>query len=219
MTREDLSAALMSGTHKIAGVILSGGRSSRMGGGDKCLLEVDGQNLLTRAVERIEPQVDLLAINANGDPQRFSAFGLTVIPDTVPGFAGPLAGILAAMAWAENSGFSSVVTVAGDTPFFPKDLVSRLVQARSDVSKRIAVASSGQRRHPVFALWPAALRPSLEAHLRQPHVGRVDAFIMANPHVVVEFEIVGKSAFDPFFNINTPDDLVEAGRLARLDPS
>jgi molybdopterin-guanine dinucleotide biosynthesis protein A len=115
---------------KIAGVILAGGLARRMGGGDKALLELAGETLLARVIARLKPQVGEMVLNANGDPARFAEFGLPVVADTVEGFAGPLAGILAGMRWAAAKGYSHVASAAGDTPFFPADLVARGWRAR-----------------------------------------------------------------------------------------
>ena len=146
---------------KLPAVILAGGRATRMGGGDKGLKPLAGRPMLSHIIERLKPQVGPVALNANGDPARFEAFGLPVIRDTVSGFAGPLAGVLAGMEWALRTGNSDhLVSVAGDTPFFPSDLVQGLAAARSKDSS-ISLASSGGRMHPAFAIWPLALRDDL----------------------------------------------------------
>lgn len=191
----------------IAGIILAGGLSSRMGGGDKPLLELAGRPILRRIIDRIRPQVGTLALNANGDLDRFAAFGLPVLPDTVPGFPGPLAGVLAGLEWIEaQPQYRALATVAGDTPFLPHDLVARLDAARGDGARTIAIAGSGDREHPVFALWPAGMAASLRSHLLGG--GRkVFDFIRSRPFVSVHFDGQG---IDPFFNINTPGDLAEA---------
>lgn len=202
---------------KRAGVILSGGRSSRMGGGDKSLMPLGGSTLLGRIVRRLQPQVQALAISANGDADRFSAFGQPVLSDTVPGFAGPLAGVLAAMRWADEGGYDVLLSAAGDTPFFPNDLAKRLADAMPPGADRIAVATSGGRRHPIFALWPVRLKDALANFLADPANRRVNDFIDAHGAVEVEFPpaVVGDLSFDPFFNVNTPADLAEAERIAR----
>ncbi len=183
-----------------------------MGGGDKSLLELSGETLLARIVARLDPQVSHVAINANGDPARFAGFALPVIADPVPGFAGPLAGILIAMQWADANGFGAVATVSGDSPFFPSDLVVRLDGARSGDRAAIAAASSMGRRHPVFALWPTELRADLERDL-QSGMRRVNAFIDRHRGIDVAFSVEEIPPIDPFFNINTPRDLREAERL------
>ena len=193
----------------IAGIILAGGRSSRMGGGDKTLLPLGSGTVLDEVIRRLNPQVGSVAINANGDPGRFASLNLQILPDAFGSFDGPLAGILTGLIWAETTGATALITVAGDTPFLPTDLVTRL-QAASSPST-IAVATSSDRVHPTFALWPVALRQDLETFLHTQPSRRVNHFISDHPHVRVAFDT---APFDPFFNINTPEDLVEAQRLA-----
>jgi molybdopterin-guanine dinucleotide biosynthesis protein A len=201
----------------IAGLILCGGRSSRMGGGDKSLLPLGGSTILSRIIERLG-SIRPLAISANGDAARFSAFPLPVLADTVPGYAGPLAGILAGMLWAAGQGCDHLLTVAGDTPFFPADLAGRLATATAGQPGRIAVAASDGRRHPVFALWPTALRHDLNRFLVESGTGRVNGFIDLHNPVDVAFPLVGRDGqfIDPFFNVNTPADLAEAGRIVQM---
>jgi molybdopterin-guanine dinucleotide biosynthesis protein A len=195
------------------GVILAGGQARRMGGGDKALLLLDGQTLLARVVARMAPQVDKLALNANGDPARFQGFDLPVIADNVGGFVGPLAGVLAGLDWAASEGASHIVTAAADTPFFPADLVARLQAALSD-SAPIAMAATpdpkrGMSRHPTFGLWPVALRDDLRAALNN---GTRKVIDWTDQHGVAhaEFSVV---PYDPFFNVNTPEDMLAAIEL------
>ena len=190
-----------------AGVILAGGLARRMGGGDKALRCVGGQSVLDRLIARLAPQVAFLAINANGDPTRFAATGLPVIADGVPGHPGPLAGVLAGLDWAAGLGFAEVVTVPGDAPFLPHDLVVRLQQARRATA--IACAASGGRVHPVVALWPITLRVALRAAL-ESGLRKVESFAAAQGLVTCEWPA---DPIDPFFNVNTPEDLAEADRL------
>ncbi|WP_376704417.1 molybdenum cofactor guanylyltransferase MobA [Mesorhizobium sp. ISC25] len=199
----------------IAGIILAGGRSSRMGGGDKTLLALGDGTLLDRVVSRLGPQVGPLALSANGDPARFAAMGLPVLADTVKGYAGPLAGILTGLEWASDTTCQALVTAAGDTPFLPKDMVERLLAAAYARPGSIAVACSGGKRHPTFALWPLGLDQALRQFLVEEDNRRVAAFIDRNGFVEVEFPILksGGSEIDPFFNINTPDDLAQAAHL------
>lgn len=202
----------------IAGVILAGGLSRRMGGGDKTLLPLGGRPLLSHVIDRLERQASPMALNANGDPARFRAFGLSVIPDTAGDFAGPLAGILAGMEWArQQEGVKALVSVAGDTPFFPENLVAGLAGATGGRLDRIVMARSGGRLHPVFALWPVALRHVLAAFLAKEESRSVAAF--ATRHDAVEqdypLERFGAMTADPFFNINTSGDLAEAEKLFR----
>jgi molybdopterin-guanine dinucleotide biosynthesis protein A len=198
----------------IAGIILAGGQSRRMGGGDKSLLALGDSSLLDHIVARLAPQVGSLALSANGDPLRFAGFGLPVLADTVEGFAGPLAGILTGLEWAPMA-CDAIVTVAGDTPFVATDLVERLAAAVDERRGSIALACSGGKRHPTFALWPTDLRDALRRFLVDEDIRRVSAFIDRHDFVEVEFPMLkaGGHEVDPFFNINTPDDLAEAERL------
>lgn len=198
-----------------AGVILAGGGARRLGGGDKGLLPLAGRPMLAHVVGRLKPQVEELALNANGDPERFAAFGLPVIPDPAENFAGPLAGVLAGLRWAAAHGCERVATAATDTPFLPPRLVAELAQA-AGAGERIAVARSGGRSHPVFALWPVAVAAALEAFLRSGRKARVLDFIATQDHGYVDFEPypTPHGGIDPFLNVNTPDELRAADRLA-----
>lgn len=196
---------------KIGGVILAGGLARRMGGGDKTLLDLGGQSLLSHCIERLSPQVEALAINANGDAGRFAAFGAPVVADSVPGFAGPLAGVLAGLDWAAGAGCDAVVSVAGDTPFFPRDLVARLQAGAGPIAMAATrVPERGLSRHPTFALWPVALRDDLRAALQE---GVRKVVVWADRHgcAAVEFPT---EPIDPFFNVNTPADLDRARGLS-----
>ncbi len=195
----------------IAGIILAGGLSSRMGGGDKCLLELSGKPILRHVIERIRPQVAMLGLSANGNPNRFSQIGLPILPDTIEGYVGPLAGVLAGLEWIEKQdSVRALVTVAGDTPFFPRDLVSRLALAADPTEDTIAVARAGERDHPTFALWPKTMASPLRSYLLQGG-RRVFGFIEARSSVAVDFQ--SNDGTDPFFNINTPENLAEAERI------
>lgn len=191
------------------GVVLAGGLSRRMGGGDKGLLTLGGQPLLSRVRDALAPQCAQLVLNANGDPQRFSGFGLPVVPDSVPGFAGPLAGVLAGLEWATRHAPASgdIVTFPADTPFAPADLVGRLRDARRAMGSTIAVAASGGRRHHVIALWPVVLAPELRRALVEEGLRKVEMFVERLSVAVAEWP---SGPLDPFFNINTPANLVEA---------
>ncbi|HSG94834.1 MAG TPA: molybdenum cofactor guanylyltransferase MobA, partial [Afifellaceae bacterium] len=160
---------MMAGTGRngVAGVVLAGGLARRMGGGDKTLKPIGGRPMLEMVIDRMAPQVAALAINANGDPARFAQFGLPVIADTIGDFAGPLAGILAGMRWAQakHRDCRYVASVAGDTPFFPADLVARLAEGCGGTDDTIALAASADGVHPVFGLWPLALADDLETFL------------------------------------------------------
>ncbi len=210
-------------TSRPLGVILAGGLATRMGGGDKGLLQLGGQSLLAHVIDRLAPQVAGLALNANGDPARFADLGLPILPDSIAGYAGPLAGVLAGLDWAAEQGADCIVTAAADTPFFPRDLVDRLMRAAQGQAHPLVLAATrrtgvealksggGRRvnRHPTFGLWPVALRDDLRAALTDGlrkvvlwtdrHDGR-EALFPADP-------------FDPFFNVNTPEDLILAQHL------
>lgn len=188
----------------IVGAVLAGGQSRRMGGQDKALMPLAGRPLIGHVIDRLTPQVDRLGINANGDPERFSPFGVPVFADTISGHAGPLAGILAAMGFAIqlDARFTHVATAATDTPFFPTDMVARLADAAA-TSETIAMATSGGNRHPVFGLWPVSLAGDLEAWLRRTDTFKVLAW--AGRHNLAEVDFAFDD-HDPFFNVNTPRD-------------
>ncbi|ADZ71239.1 molybdenum cofactor guanylyltransferase MobA [Polymorphum gilvum] len=198
----------------VLGCVLAGGQSRRMGGGDKTLLDLGGRPMLAHVLDRLRPQVERIVINANGDPARFAAFGLPVVADPVEGFAGPLAGILAGMTHARRQcpQVRHVATVAGDTPFFPLDLVARLLAAAGG-RQVIALASSAGRLHPVFGLWPVAFADDLHAWLTGGQGGSVRAWAARHETVEVEFAPVGAAGHDAFLNANTPEDLDAACAL------
>ncbi len=191
---------------RIFGVILAGGAGRRMGGVDKATLRLAGRSLVAHAVDRLEPQVERLAISANGDPARLSALGLPVLADAQS--QGPLSGVLAALDWAAPFGATAVVTAAVDTPFFPGDLVPRLIMA-SDPSG-IALARSGGNDHPTFGLWPVTLRDELRVFLDSGVKASVRAFADARGAARADFPDDGS-----FLNLNTPEDLSRAEALIR----
>jgi molybdopterin-guanine dinucleotide biosynthesis protein A len=198
---------------QIAGVILAGGRSRRFGGGDKGLSDLGGKPVLAHVIERFQPQVGRLVLNANGDMSRFADFGLDVISDNESPEHGPLSGVLAALDWAtqQNADFKAVVTVSTDVPFLPSDLVQKLESARG---AGVAIASSGGQRQPTIAIWPLSVRPSIVEALHRSALS-VDALAAKLNAVIVEFpdrEISG-AHIDPFFNINTQNDLAHARAL------
>lgn len=192
------------------GVILAGGQARRMGGGDKGLLALGKDNLIQHVIDRLEPQVADLAINANGDPDRLGELGFSVIADSIEGFAGPLAGVLAGLDWASTKGAKHIVTAAADTPFFPEDLVPKLLMALETQSMPIALARTQDGRHPTFGIWPVVLREDLRAALLSG-VRKVLAWTEKHGTAFADFPT---DRFDPFFNVNTPDDLARARRLA-----
>lgn len=197
-------------------VILAGGLARRIGGGDKPMREIGGQTILNRVIARLAPQCCGLILNANGDPARFAAFGLPVAADSVADFPGPLAGILAALDWAaeQQSGSQWIVSAPGDCPFLPRDLVARLHDARDKQDAELAVAVSGERAHPVIGLWKVTLRDELRQALTSEGIRKVDRWTARYRLAAVSWPT---APFDPFFNINTADDLAEAERLAVLD--
>ena len=206
---------------RITGVVLAGGRSRRMGGGDKCLLDLGGRPMLAHVIERLSPQVDRLVINANGEPRRFSAWPLPVVSDTLDGFAGPLAGVLAGMRWSIANAPEArfIVTAAADAPLLPRDLARRLLAALAGGGV-IALAQSSGELHPVIGLWPVALAQDLEEQLRSG-VRKVLDWTRRHTTVPVPFAPLrlGGLDIDPFFNANTPAELDELrGMLARGSP-
>lgn len=194
---------------KMLGCVLAGGQSRRMGGGDKSLMDLGGKTMLDMILARLRPQITDIVLNANGDASRFARFALPVVADPVGDYAGPLAGILAGLSYAEEHkpGISHVVSVAGDTPFFPTDLVRRLSSAVPADKPVIALASSSEKLHPVFGLWPVALRDDLHDWLASGKSGKVLAFVDRHDSVEVAFNPDPATGLDPFFNANRPDDL------------
>ena len=195
------------------GIILAGGLATRMGGGDKALLPLGRGTLLSSVVDRLEPQVAGIALNANGDPGRFDGT-LPVIADSIEGFAGPLAGVLAGLDWAAERGADWIVTAAGDTPFFPCDLVPRLMLATEEAQAPIALAATldperGPMRQPTFGLWSVALRDDLRAALED---GTRKVVVFTQAHGAAQ-AVWPDQPFDPFFNVNTPEDLARAETL------
>lgn len=203
----------MSPDPSLYGVLLAGGLARRMGGGDKPLLALDGRSLLAHAIARLAPQCAHLAINANGDPARFGAFGLPVVADSIEGFAGPLAGVLAGMDAAAAHGPHArlLLSAPADTPFPPADLVARLKAAMEKAGAAIAVAASGGRTHHTIALWDISLREELRAALSLEGERKVSAFIARHAHVVVDWPV---APYDPFFNVNRPEDVTQAAAIA-----
>lgn len=198
------------------GVLLAGGLARRMGGGDKPMRTIGGRTILERVIARLSPQCSGLILNANGDPARFAGFGLQVVADDVPDFPGPLAGILAALDWtaANRPETEWVLSAAGDCPFLPRDLVTRLHEARARENAQLAVAASGGQSHPVIGLWRVALREELRHALVVEDLRKIDRWTARYPLATVTWPT---EPLDPFFNANTVEDIAEAERLAALD--
>ena len=206
----------MTETPPIPGVLLAGGLARRMGGGDKPMRTIGGRTILDRVIARLQPQCDELLLNANGDPARFAAFGLPVIPDGVADFPGPLAGILAGLDWAaaNRPEVKWMLSAAADCPFLPRNLVARLVAALREENAELAVAASDDQSHPVIGLWSVALREQLRHALVVEDVRKIDRWTARYRLATVTWPV---QPLDPFFNANTMDDIAEADRLAALD--
>ncbi len=206
---------------QIVGCVLAGGLSRRMGGEEKALLKLGGEPMLSRVIERLQPQTNRLILNANGDPERYAPFRLPVVADNITGFAGPLAGVEAGMKWAVDhaDGSTHLVTAATDTPFFPPDLVASLVGAIA-APNDIVMATSLGNRHPVFALWPLSLHGDLRAWLHETDTFKVMAWVREHSLKLVEFSpvVLSGQTIDPFFNANTPEELATAEKLVAGSP-
>jgi molybdopterin-guanine dinucleotide biosynthesis protein A len=197
------------------GLVLAGGLARRMGGGDKALIVIGGAAILDRVLGLLRPACVEMVLNANGDPARFARYGLPVIPDSVPDFAGPLAGILAGLDWAavNRPDLAWVASVPGDCPFLPDDLIMRLHEARQNAGVPLACARSGDWRHPVVGLWPVALREDLRHALLEEGLRKIEAWTARHGVAMAHWPA---KPVDPFFNVNTPEDTAEAERLAQL---
>jgi molybdopterin-guanine dinucleotide biosynthesis protein A len=198
------------------GLVLAGGLARRMGGGDKALIRIGNATILERALARLAPQCATLLLNANGDPGRFASFGLPVVPDTVEGFAGPLAGILAGLdrVATEMPELDWVASVPGDCPFLPHDLVARLHHARHAAQVPLACARSGEWRHPVAGLWPVALRHDLRRALVDEDLRKIEVWTRRHGVAVATWPT---DPLDPFFNVNSPEDAATAAQLAAAE--
>ena len=195
------------------GLVLAGGLARRMGGGDKARIRIGGKTILERVLERFTPQCSGVILNANGDPARFSDTGLPVVADSVPDFAGPLAGILAGLDWAaaHRPDIADVASVPGDCPFLPRDLVIRLCAARRAAGLALACARSGDWRHPVVALWPVSLRDDLRKALVEEDLRKIEIWTARHGVAIADWP---PTPIDPFFNVNTPEDAAEAEHIA-----
>ena len=196
-------------------VLLAGGLARRMGGGDKCLVEIGGRTILSHLIERLAPQGSALILNANGDPKRFADFGLPVAPDSLPDHPGPLAGVLAGLRWAERHrpDVTDIVTLPADGPFAPRDLVDRLLEARATAEADLACAASDGRSHPPIGLWPVRLADALQRAMIEEEMRKVDRWTARYRLATVEFSC---DPIDPFFNANQPEDVLEAERMLNL---
>ncbi len=222
--RSRMAASPFSGSEAsrslVTGLVLAGGRSRRMfgepGQSDKALLDLGGKSMIAHVVEALAPQAARVILSANGDPERFSQFGLPVVADTVPGHAGPLAGLLAAMAWVAHHAPETryLASAPADAPFLPADLVARLFAAVADKPNAVALAASQDTVHHVVGLWPLSLADDIEAALRSGR-RQVSAFAGRHDAVIVAFDVEtrGGRRVDPFLNANTPAELDEARAL------
>lgn len=208
-----MSGAPRTPSKRVYGVLLAGGRSRRLGGGDKCLRSLGGRPIIAHVIERAQGQVADLILNANGDADRFARFPIAVVPDIIGDFAGPLAGVLTGLEWAREhaAGAEWVASFATDAPFLPRDLVARLLAAVGEDGAEIACATSAGRAHPVFAVWPVRLADALRSAIADEGLRKIDLWTARFRTARVEF---ATDPVDPFFNVNTPDDLAEAERLA-----
>ncbi len=200
-------------TVKPLGLVLAGGLARRMGGGDKARIKVGDRTIIERVLARLKPQCAAIILNANGDPARFADTGLPVVADSVPDFAGPLAGILAGLDWAATHApeATDIVSVPGDCPFLPTDLVERLASARLAQRQPLACARSGDWRHPVVGLWPAALREDLRRALFQERLHKIEFWTAQHGVAIADWP---DTPVDPFFNVNTPEDAAKANHIA-----
>lgn len=200
---------------EVLGAILAGGLSRRFGGGDKCLQPLGGRTILEHVIERAKPQVGQLILNANGDLSRFERFGMTVIPDVVEGYAGPLAGILSVMEWARDHSPMTrwIATFPGDAPFVPLDFVETLMAGIEKDGAELACAASNGRTHPVCGVWDVNLADALRRSLIGEDLRKIDLWTARYAFSTVDFAV---SEIDPFFNINRPEDLVAAEHTLTL---
>jgi molybdenum cofactor guanylyltransferase len=199
------------------GLVLAGGLARRMGGGDKARIRIGGATILERVLARLKPQCSRVILNANGDPARFADTGLAVVADNVPGFAGPLAGILAGLDWAAANASECewIVSAPGDCPFLPRYLVARLHEARIAAKATLASARSGQQIHPVVGLWPVSLREDLRHALVDEDLRKIDLWTARYGVAIADWP---DKPIDPFFNVNTPDDAARAEDIAKQYP-
>ena len=204
-------------TPSTLGLVLAGGLARRMGGGDKARIKIGGASILQRVLACLTPQCSRVIINANGDAARFADIGLPVVADSVPDFAGPLAGILAGLDWAAANApaIEWLASVPGDCPFLPKNLVARLLEARATSNVPLACARSGEWRHPVVGLWPVRLREDLRHALASEGLHKIELWTARHGIAIAEWPT---TPIDPFFNVNTPKDAAQAEAIAAKYP-
>jgi molybdenum cofactor guanylyltransferase len=200
-------------TTRILGLVLAGGLARRMGGGDKARIRIGDRTILERVLATFKPQCAGVILNANGDPARFADTGLPVVADSVPDFPGPLAGILAGLDWAAAHApdIGDMVSVPGDCPFLPGDLVERLAAARQAAGTPLACARSGEWRHPTVALWRVALRDDLRKAVVGEGLRKIESWTARHGVAIADWP---DTPVDPFFNVNTPEDVAQAERIA-----
>ncbi len=200
------------------GLVLAGGLATRMGGGDKALLKIGGRTILSRVLARLSPYCESIVLNANGDPSRFSDYGLPVIADSVPDFAGPLAGILAGMEWARTHRpeIEWIATAPGDSPFLPEDLVPRLHHAARIAERPVACCKSGEWRHPATAIWRTSLYDDLREALIVGGLRKMEVWADRHGVAIAEWP---DEPFDYFFNVNRPEDLRDAELVVEHYPA
>jgi molybdenum cofactor guanylyltransferase len=199
------------------GLVLAGGLARRMGGGDKARIRIGTRTILERVLACLSPQCDRLILNANGDPARFADTRLAVVADSVPDFAGPLAGILAGLDWAAANAphIEWLASAPGDCPFLPRNLVARLHEARVAAGTPLSCARSGEWRHPVVALWNVALREDLRRALVDERLHKIEIWTARHGVAIADWPT---KPIDPFFNVNTPEDAARAEALAAKYP-
>jgi molybdenum cofactor guanylyltransferase len=199
------------------GLVLAGGLARRMGGGDKARIKIGGATIIQRVLDRLGPQCSHIILNANGDPARYADLGLPVVADSVPDFAGPLAGILAGLDWAAANvpSIGWLLSVPGDCPFLPRDLVARLHEARAKAGEALACARSGEWRHPVVGVWPVNLRDDLRRALVDESLHKIELWTARHGVAIADWP---EAPVDPFFNVNTPEDAERAEAIAAQYP-
>ena len=202
---------------KTFGVVLAGGLARRMGGVDKMHIPIGGETIFERIINRLFPQCDEMMISGNAEAKRFGDTGLPVVADSVPDYPGPLAGILSGLDGAQllTPYKEWVVSVPSDCPFLPRNLVARLHEARAAAGAQLACAASGGRQHPVVGLWPTSLREDLRRALIEEGVHKVGEWSARYTVGIADWPAV---PVDPFFNVNTPEEVAEAERLAARYP-